>query len=267
MCVFTNTVFPQLTESLFLHYTFDSNDTTNQGSGGNVFDAVGMNDVTYSVGIGGSAVHIDGRLGQHVVLPTVDFSTLSEWTISMWVNEQAILTGQEEAYLTFGVVGQEVTIFHDTTWPGYPYGHQVGFAITGQTYYSMTKFYPELDSNVWKHYAISYDGSMVSMYIDGNLFESKNLVLGEIYTGGYLGAHNGRIDPTTRFVGSIDEVRMYSSALSSEEIQSLYFNPTDIALDVPRLNIAVPEPNLVGILPFFVVGFLLLNRRSVFTII
>lgn len=221
--------------SLYIHYNFNDNDTSNQATSGSGFNALGQNGVTFGPGIGGNAVQIDGASGQHVILPTVDFSSIPSWSISLWVNESSI-TSQDEAYITFGTVGSEVTIFHDTSWPAG--GNQIGFATTGQSNYMTNPFANPGDLNTWKHYALTYDGSVRSAYVDGVLVGSDSMTVGSIASGGFLGKHtwSGGSSSSTRFVGAIDEVQIYTTSLDSTQINQLYTNPTTV----------VPEPSLLG---------------------
>jgi len=81
----------------------------------------------------------------------------------------------------------------------------------------------KVSSGSWRHFAGTFDGEYQKLYIDGNLAASKrpgfkalgagsdNLAIGKPYAGA-----------DSYFKGTIAEVRLYSKALSSEEVESLY---------------------------------------------
>jgi concanavalin A-like lectin/glucanase superfamily protein len=76
--------------------------------------------------------------------------------------------------------------------------------------------------NQWYHVAMTWDGSAVALYVDGNLilslpvlpdtisYDSNNAAIGRHSTGG--GSFDGRID----------EVELFNRALSASEIQSIF---------------------------------------------
>jgi hypothetical protein len=81
--------------------------------------------------------------------------------------------------------------------------------------------------NVWTHVALTYDGSQLRLYVNGVQVASKARA-GAIQTPGsnplWIG---GNVPYGEYFRGVIDEVRVYSRALSAGEIQ------TDMATPLP----------------------------------
>ena len=81
-----------------------------------------------------------------------------------------------------------------------------------------------LKTNSWNHVIVTYDGATASLYIDG--IEDQNH-----YSGNYvqsnvevtIGARSDNGSPVGIFLdGSIDDVRIYNRALSSNEVARLY---------------------------------------------
>jgi len=73
------------------------------------------------------------------------------------------------------------------------------------------------DLNVWKHIAMTYNGTTVRLYIDGVLISSA--------TGAHVSNNNpllfGRWTPASEYWnGVVDEVRIYSRMLSQAEVQT-----------------------------------------------
>jgi hypothetical protein len=89
--------------------------------------------------------------------------------------------------------------------------------------------------NTWQHFAMSYNGSMLKLYINGVQVDSLPATgfLGE--TGGDLMAGFLYFNPTVNFAldGQIDEVGLWNRALSNQEIECLYSGA--ISLNSPGL--------------------------------
>jgi trimeric autotransporter adhesin len=73
----------------------------------------------------------------------------------------------------------------------------------------------------WVHYLLTFDGSTLAAYIDGELIGKTSAVLSTNLTTFCCGKNTGW-DPPTYFKGSIDDVRIYNHALDNKEIQSLF---------------------------------------------
>ncbi|HIF49447.1 MAG TPA: LamG domain-containing protein, partial [Cytophagales bacterium] len=78
----------------------------------------------------------------------------------------------------------------------------------------------------WHQVAVTYDGSKVSMYIDGNLVDSYNGTIpdmsdpNEFYEPLKIGV-SSQTSHTLLF-GNMDDIRFYNRALTSLEIQDMY---------------------------------------------
>ncbi len=78
--------------------------------------------------------------------------------------------------------------------------------------------------NQWHMMTLTYDGTIVMIYIDGSLFESKsgsNYAWGSNVNISYIGADD-RSSTDAFFVGKLDNFRSYNRALTPSEIQMLY---------------------------------------------
>ena len=89
---------------------------------------------------------------------------------------------------------------------------------------SFTSVTPDLLSGDWIHMVVTYDGNTggtLKLYIDGNLEGTINRGTGEVYntaSGMVIGERAG----IRNFNGSIDQVRIFSKALSQNEVDTLY---------------------------------------------
>ncbi len=80
------------------------------------------------------------------------------------------------------------------------------------------KLTSSLLANTWYHIACTYNGSSIKAYLNGSL-EATTSASGGVASAGKLYIGTG---PSTWFNGSLDEVRIYNRALSSDEVASLY---------------------------------------------
>jgi hypothetical protein len=86
---------------------------------------------------------------------------------------------------------------------------------------------PALDDNRWHHVAITFDGKMISAFIDGVGQSQPAKDTGPLKKSTWdLCIGNSVVDYGTgefiAFDGLIDEVRIYNRALSAEEVRALY---------------------------------------------
>ena len=81
----------------------------------------------------------------------------------------------------------------------------------------------KLINNEWVHLAITYDGKLVKLYVNGKLDKESKEVSGEITLGNsslHIGAQGTPL--SYYFLGIIDEVKIYNRALTLEEIMGEY---------------------------------------------
>jgi hypothetical protein len=78
-------------------------------------------------------------------------------------------------------------------------------------------------TGTWHHYAGTYDGTTVSIYLDGVLVASSS------YTGGAIALSGNDINIARNpayggdfFAGVLADVRLYGRALSASEIRTLF---------------------------------------------
>jgi hypothetical protein len=90
--------------------------------------------------------------------------------------------------------------------------------------------------NAWHHVAGTYDGkSAISLYIDGQLVaqQSASGALPVTTDSLAIGNESGGDNPNYDFYGTIDDVRIYGSALPAEQIYQLY-NTDSVGDGVPN---------------------------------
>ena len=78
--------------------------------------------------------------------------------------------------------------------------------------------------NIWRHIAVTVDGTSVKLYIDGNQVGTASTSLYSLASGANdfaIGAYN-TASGKQNFNGTIDQVRIFNSALNATQVESLY---------------------------------------------
>lgn len=203
-----------LPQGLLAAYAF------NDGFGLNAADSSGnglsgsVQNATWVQGKFGSALQFSGQSNSRVTVDTSPLLNLGgSFTISAWVNPQSSQSAEPT------LVAKEVP-------GGLPYvlyaqgSGGVGpnaYAMIGSTYHQSAA--PNrLPANTWSHLAATYDGSVLSVYVDGVLASSQPVSGGLAAGVGALQIGNNTVFYNEGFAGGIDEVRVYGRALSAAEI-------------------------------------------------
>ena len=209
------TVLPQSTQSgLAAWYPFNgnANDASGNGLNGTMY-----NSPTFVSGpvSGSQAVHL---VGQYVTIPSIDFSSMNSFTISLWADIQGETDSSGAEFLI--CFGQEppngdpaVGISYYS--PGNSFGFGAGNAGVGSTTTSYL--------NQWHRYSMVYANGILTAYFDGQVLGTASGSIPSTAGNAGMGIHWwGGGGVSTRFTGSLADVRIYNRALSASEILSLY---------------------------------------------
>jgi len=210
------------------HWKFD------EGSGTIVSDSVGTNHgvieggALWTEGVEGYALRFDGEddLVRIADDPSQQIST-NQLTVSAWIKldrdigatQARIICKQEDSEIAwgleffgagyFGSVGNQLTV-HDSD------GVRSWYLCTGPTL---------LEVGRWYHVAFTDDGGRVRLFIDGTLDFACDQGYGipsQIDAPILIGCSEGLYGYNLFFPGLIDDVRLYDSALSPEQIRRIY---------------------------------------------
>ena len=80
--------------------------------------------------------------------------------------------------------------------------------------------------NQWHMVTVTYDGTILMIYVDGALFDSKasnSMAWGSSVTVSYFGTDDGYGGAWGYFTGKLDNFRSYNRALTASEIQGRFF--------------------------------------------
>jgi len=180
-------------------------------------------------GSGGSVSFVAGRLGKAVKLDGTSQSIkirhyaklkrINHITISAWIKPTVCSDHWREIYRKDDDDTRHLLAIGKSEGV---YGLWCGLGIGG-SYVEKGAALPaaKLKDGEWHLVAATYDGSAVKLYADGKEIGSA-AVSGKLDTGGsrsaYIGSLGGRSE---YFAGGIDDMRIYSRALSADEIKAM----------------------------------------------
>ncbi|MFY0690212.1 MAG: BspA family leucine-rich repeat surface protein [Cyclobacteriaceae bacterium] len=192
---------------LIAYYPFDGNgnDSTNNNHDGTVNGAVLTTD---RFGNDSSAYFFDGvnddiGISSPDVLATFNSPTFS---LSTWYNGGE---GINEPIVSSGNTSGVSLVVE---------GSDLKFSFNGVSTYQTSGDLVAM--NRWYHLAATYDGSTLSLYIDGALISSHTESWSTIASTGPVEIGS---DGSQYAIGRLDDIKIYSSTLSATEIQDLYY--------------------------------------------
>jgi len=200
--------------NLLAYWTFD------EGTGLTAFDSSGNTNTglvnlgsgNWSAGIINGALNFDGESTQVTVSNAASLNPVQTITVSAWVNAQNWFSPSR--ILEKGASDNQYGLFANNL-------GQLEFLLAGVTGGTLLTTPPS--AGLWHHVAGTYDGSLISLYIDGQLvaqhaasgplaITTDMLTIGDKPSGSVL----------TSFPGLIDDVRIYGSGFSASQVTQLY---------------------------------------------
>ena len=208
------------------HWTFDGANMKGVGVGGTAYDSSGQNNngilsnpaPTQTEGKLGQALNFDGTGGTRwvSVLNNASLNVSSVATISAWFKLNSIPAGGlYQRIVDRGEGSEGYYIAVDGNKPRYR------FFIGSNTYGGDGN--ATLVANQWYHAVITFDGTNCKYYLNGASDLTSDGQTGSL-SGATWKLGIGRTSDGTGngFPGSIDDVRVYSRALSAGEVGDLY---------------------------------------------
>jgi len=192
------------TTGLVAYYPFNGN--ANDTVGGHNGTTVGT--PTYAAGKIGQAIQLNG-VDQMVDVGPVGVSGAAPRTIAGWAKANALVDALPDWIDIFGFTG-----------PGGNYGHFDIELVNASTrgygihVYGWERNIMPIDFE-WHHLAASYDGTTIKWYGDGRLISSDSTLVLATPDNVHIGK---RDDNENYWPGRVDEVRIYSRALSDAQV-------------------------------------------------
>ncbi len=164
-------------------------------------------------GVMGNYYQFDGSTPDIITIPQADggLKGTSELTVSALINISSCSVTDEYTIASCWTTSNAWMFRYDCA------GNQLDF-ITYTGGNDIESESVSIEDDAWHHVAGTYDGSELQIYLDGSAVGTALSASGTIGSGTqncYLGTMTGSNDP---FTGGIDEVSIWSRALSSDEI-------------------------------------------------
>ena len=223
----------------------DGSGTSATDSSGNGHTATLVNGITWATGKIGGAVSANAANRQYVSIPKINLSGSNAVTVALWANRTYSTAGGHTLFEATTNYSNSTTGFaflpDDTTCAG------IQAALRGNLGY-VANCYSQPSSGVWHHLAVVFDksqtgGDEVKFYVDGVLQTINRSLYASTNTNNfgnnplYLFARAG----TTQFnSGLIDDLRIYNSALTAQQIQRIYNNSELVSIAVTPTNPSIP---------------------------
>jgi hypothetical protein len=233
-----------IVDGLIAHWTLDgsANDVTGNMHDGTVFGAIPTVDRLMNPD---SAYAFDGN--DYISIPDSSDFTLGNnpFTITAWSKIDAFST--DGGYY---LIGHDVGPGTTNKWILFQGNGGISFITTTTGWVSLGSY--DFHVSDWHHIAVQREGDFLTAFVDGNPIgnaaftatipdPAAALLIGDAET-----QHDGR-----NYRGSIDDVRIYSRALSLEEIQNLA---------------AVPLPPALCLLGSGIIGLIGIVKRKKFSL-
>ena len=197
---------------LIAYYPFDED--ANDYSG-NDLHATGHGDVSFSTGIKGNAVDLDGS-GDYLATSTIT-EDWNSWSFSVWVNPRDFDTSAN----AYTIVEREI-IGSYQDFELLLVGSRGTVVLENDSSSDLESIsMPENDT--WTHIVVTYDGETKALYINGKLEDRVEDYNSQITVDRPLeiGRH-ANTSYRNYFNGQIDELRIYKNVISEQEVQNLY---------------------------------------------
>ena len=214
------------TTGLVAHYKLD------EGTGSTAADSSGYANTgtvygnllwsTPRAGMGGSALYLDGT-NDYVEAPNTANNNVSGTglTLSAWVATDYLASDEDIIIKPWNAANDAANHQYYLRFNSASDQYEFGFADAGGTQYQLA--FPHRPDNGWQLVTGTYDGANMKFYIDGVLVKTQAETHSINARGQTLriGTSGGYIHD---FRGGVDDVRVYSRALSAEEVFALAGN-------------------------------------------
>ena len=161
-----------------------------------------------------SAYSFDGN-DDYVEVPSFSALTFNEITVSVWVNT-----------VSGNINNHRIVTFDDGVDSDYHHYDIESNSGRGLDVYvdhlEVGEFGWQFEPNKWTHITVTYDGTNVNIFKDGNLTETgirtASSRTGTLFIGGVdVPNYQAQV-----WDGEIDDIRFYNRVLSAAEIKALY---------------------------------------------
>lgn len=196
---------------------FVAHDSSGYGADGELFGAA-----DWVPGYIGNAIELDGIDGYVDCGPGEgQFEIEETLTLSVWVNQWDFGNSEHNPWIVKG--DNAFSLKHHTT-------NTCEFCIYQATWYCVNAPIDSSHLFEWHHYAGTFDGDTLKVYIDGQLDTTSTLEEPQFIALSEHAVNLGRDAQNVDrlFMGQIDEAMIYNVELSAEQIMQLYDIKSDV---------------------------------------
>ena len=206
-------------DQLVGEWTFDQDNADDSSGFGNDGSLEGGLDVTdFHDGVMGRAVEFNGS-SNYIKVDSVVVSNPTSLTITSWFKKQ----GEGSNYECVLHQGSDTSIGSSAYWMGVDLNDYLTATIGARTGvgWAAGRTTTKTVLGEWNYLVASWNGSIVKVYINGEYNRQYTLTTySSINTPTRMGASSD--SSNYQFNGSIDDVRIYTKALTSAQIQQHY---------------------------------------------
>lgn len=190
------------------------------------YDATSTNDLTdnntvlYGTGVNGNAADFENAATEYLsitdaVQVNLDFSTAFSW--SGWVRPESSGTGLNDQPLVSKFGSPQMGWFFGISGTV----GRVGISSNGSSY--THRYFPyDYPTYTWSYLSLTYNAGTVKIYINGALSSTSTAFPSTIFNNNIPFMLGWEINHPASFDGLLDEVGVWSRALTAEEVQALY---------------------------------------------
>jgi hypothetical protein len=227
--------------NLVAHWKFDGNleDSSQYGNNGSLVGT--SNSITFVDGVIGKGACFNGK-SYIEVKNSSSLDLKSSFTFSLWVYKEDMRDKQVPYILK---LNDEYLDYHYAFWEWWNMEPGVFFSDDQTTYDAHPGC--QVDIQKWSLLTVTYDGSTVKFFNDGELVASKqeSVVLASSGQPLYIGFGNIATEDSF-FKGVMDDVRIYNKAISPDDVEKLYKD----GITGPGKNLVIKPNKLVAFYRF-----------------
>lgn len=211
-----------LTNGLVAYYPFNGNGNDESGNGNNGQLTGNVQLTTNRFGHLASAYRFDGSQGSIDVTNAVFNIGQPEYTLAGWFSSDDVSKSHQCLFNSIPHTGIGLIYNHN-----YAPGYVATFIGPADAFWTVLAVHgPKSDyaNRTWYHWAFVKSGITYKFYVNGALDYQTDVSAAAGYNYG-VGYRFGAIDPGTGsevFKGTLDDVRIYNRALSTNELAQLY---------------------------------------------
>ena len=220
-----------LTNGLLAYYPFNGSANDASGNGNNATPAGNYQFVSNGLGrmafraIGDNSQFYAG--GGYVLLPTFNSSLNSGFTLSVWVKDEVPGSGSsaQENYISFGTADlSRLELILDNNNSQVVYDMTIGAGPIPVEFDMPVQMQAYIISG-WKHLVLAYQPGSFACYFNGQKLYQTNVTVNIFPVAqAALNRHwfNNGASSSARMSATYQNVRIYSRALSDNEVQQLF---------------------------------------------